>query len=53
MASLKNSPGQYCLEQKQLLQKQKYLHYKYSQIPQKSKLSGLGILITPCCINDW
>ena len=43
MASLKNSPGQYCLEQKGFEQQGQYLTYKYSQIPLQSKLPGLGI----------
>ena len=43
MASLKNSPGQYCLEQKGFVQQGQYLTYKYSQIPLNSKLPGLGI----------
>ena len=43
MASLKNSPGQYCLEQKEFKQQGQYLTYKYSQIPLHSKLPGLGI----------
>ena len=43
MASLKNSPGEYCLQQKEFAQQNNYLHYKYSQIPLSSKLPGLGI----------
>lgn len=43
MASLKNSPGEYSLEQKAFHQRDKYLTYKYSQIPINSKLPGLGI----------
>lgn len=43
MASLKNSPGQYNLEQKSFRQFNNYLTYKYSQIPLNSKLPGLGI----------
>ena len=43
MASLKNSPGEYCLEQKEFVDQKKYLLYKYSQIPLQSKLPGLGI----------
>ena len=43
MASLKNSPGQYCLEQRGFEQQGQYLTYKYSQIPLQSKLPGLGI----------
>ena len=43
MASLKNSLGAYCREQKQFEMQQQYLHYKYSQIPINSKLPGLGI----------
>ena len=43
MASLKNSPGQYCLEQRGFKQQGQYLTYKYSQIPLQSKLPGLGI----------
>ena len=43
MASLKNSLGEYCREQKQFQMQQRYLHYKYSQIPITSKLPGLGI----------
>ena len=43
MASLKNSPGEYCLEQKSFQQQGQYLNYKYSQIPLHSKLPGLGI----------
>ena len=31
MASLKNSPGEYCLEQKAFLNQQQYLHYKNSR----------------------
>ena len=43
MASLKNSPGQYNLEQKSFRQFNNYLTYKHSQIPLNSKLPGLGI----------
>lgn len=43
MASLKNSPGEYCLEQKQFCNQQQYLHYKNSRVPQVNKLPGLGI----------
>ena len=43
MASLKNSPGQYKLEQNSFKQRSNYLTYKYSQIPLNSKLPGLGI----------
>ena len=43
MASLKNSPGEYCLEQKAFLNQQQYLHYKNSRVPQVNKLPGLGI----------
>ena len=43
MASLKNSPGEYCLQQREFNQQKKYLHYKYSQVPLHSKLPGLGI----------
>ncbi len=43
MASLKNSPGEYCLEQKGFQQQGQYLTYKYSQVPLNSKLPGLGI----------
>ena len=43
MASLKNSPGEYCLEQKGFQQQGQYLTYKYSQIPLNTKLPGLGI----------
>ena len=43
MASLKNSLGAYCREQKQFEMQHQYLHYKYSQIPINSKLPGLGI----------
>ena len=43
MASLKNSPGEYNLEQKSFQDRNKYLMYKYSQIPSNSKLPGLGI----------
>ena len=43
MASLKNLPGQYCLEQKEFKEQQQYLLYKYSQIPFISRLPGLGI----------
>ena len=43
MASLKNSPGQYCLEQQGFKQQGQYLTYKYSQIPLNTKLPGLGI----------
>ena len=43
MASLKNSPGEYCLQQREFNQQKKYLLYKYSQVPLHSKLPGLGI----------
>ena len=43
MASLKNSPGQYCLEQQTFKKQNNYLSYKYSQTPVVSKLPGLGI----------
>ena len=43
MASLKNSPGEYNLQQKSFRQTNQYLTYKYSQIPSQSKLPGLGI----------
>ena len=43
MASLKNSPGEYNLQQKSFRQTNEYLTYKYSQIPTQSKLPGLGI----------
>jgi hypothetical protein len=43
MASLKNSPGQYCLEQQGFEHQGQYLNYKYSQVPLTSKLPGLGI----------
>jgi len=43
MASLKNSPGEYKLQQKSFRQLNNYLTYKHSQIPLKSKLPGLGI----------
>lgn len=45
MASLKNSPGQYCLDQRGFKQREEYLNYKFSQIPTTSKLPGLGINI--------
>ena len=43
MASLKNSPGQYCLEQKAFKDQVNYREYTYSQVPVNSKLPGLGI----------
>ena len=43
MASLKNSPGEYCLEQQAFSNQQQYLHYKNSRVPQVNKLPGLGI----------
>ena len=43
MASFKNSPGHYKLEQNSFKQRSNYLTYKYSQIPLNSKLPGLGI----------
>tara|TARA_B100001287_G_C22646078_1_gene512773 strand:- start:173 stop:541 length:369 start_codon:yes stop_codon:yes gene_type:complete len=43
MASLKNSPGEYCLEQKAFNDQIQYREYKYSQVPLNSKLPGLGI----------
>ena len=43
MASLKNSPGEYCLEQKAFCNQQQYLHYKNSRVPQVNKFPGLGI----------
>ena len=43
MASLKNSLGEYCREQKQFKMQNQYIHYKYGQIPVESKLPGLGI----------
>ena len=43
MASLKNSPGQYCLEQQRFKDQERYLNYKYQQLPYVSKLPGLGI----------
>ena len=43
MASLKNSPGQYCLEQKAFKDQVQYREYTYSQVPVNSKLPGLGI----------
>ena len=45
MASLKNSPGQYCLEQKAFKNQVQYREYTYSQVPVNSKLPGLGINI--------
>ena len=41
MTSLKNSPGEYNLQQKSFRQTNDYLTYKYSQIPSQSKLPGL------------
>ena len=43
MASLKNSTGEYCLEQKAFNDQIQYREYKYSQVPLNSKLPGLGI----------
>lgn len=43
MASLKNSPGQYCLEQKAFKDQVQYREYTNSQVPVTSKLPGLGI----------
>ena len=43
MASLKNSPGEYCLQQKAFCNQQQYLHYKNSRVPQVNKIPGLGI----------
>lgn len=43
MASLKNSPGQYCLEQKAFCNQQQYLHLKNSRVPYVNKFPGLGI----------
>ena len=43
MASLKISPGEYCLEQQAFSNQQQYLHYKNSRVPQVNKLPGLGI----------
>ena len=43
MASLKNSPGQYCLEQKAFKHQVQYREYTHSQVPVSSKLPGLGI----------
>ena len=43
MASLKNSPGQYCLEQKAFCIQQQYLHLKNSRVPYVNKFPGLGI----------
>ncbi len=43
MASLKNSPGLYCLEQKAFEDQIQYREYTHSQIPVNSKLPGLGI----------
>jgi len=43
MASLKNSRGQYCLEQQSFKKQSNYLSYKFSQVPTVSKLPGLGI----------
>ena len=43
MASLKNSPGQYCLEQQAFKHQVQYREYTYSQVPVNSKLPGLGI----------
>ena len=43
MASLKNSPGQYCLEQQAFKNQIQYREYTHSQVPVNSKLPGLGI----------
>ena len=43
MASLKNSPGEYSLEQKAFHNQINYREYKYSQVPVKSAMPGLGI----------
>ena len=43
MASLKNSPGQYCQEQQAFKEQIQYREYKYSQVPLTNKLPGLGI----------
>ena len=43
MASLKNSPGEYCLEQKAFNNQINYRGYKYSQVPLRSAMPGLGI----------
>jgi len=43
MASLKNSQGEYCLEQKAFCNQQQYLHYRNSRVPHVNRLPGLGI----------
>tara|TARA_B100001093_G_scaffold511726_1_gene580209 strand:- start:4891 stop:5265 length:375 start_codon:yes stop_codon:yes gene_type:complete len=43
MASLKNSPGQYNLEQKAFNEQINYRGYKYSQVPLRNAMPGLGI----------
>ena len=43
MASLKNCPGQYCLEQRKFKDQDVYIHYKNRIVPQTSKVPSLGI----------
>lgn len=43
MASLKNCPGQYCLEQRKFKDQDVYIHYKNRMVPQTSKVPSLGI----------
>jgi hypothetical protein len=43
MASIKNSRGQYCLEQRKFKVQDHYIHYKNRIVPETSKVPGLGI----------
>lgn len=43
MSSLKNSPGQYCLEQQTFQDQDRYIHYKNRIVPQTSKIPSLGV----------
>lgn len=43
MASLKNSPGLYCLEQQRFNDQDKYIHNKNRIVPEVSKVPSLGV----------
>ena len=43
MASLKNSPGQYCLKQKEMRKHEDYLLSDKGQTPQESRMPELGV----------
>ena len=43
MASLKNSPGQYCLKQKEMKKHEEYLLNDKGQTPYESRMPDLGV----------